>query len=87
MFHALKALLHGRGLATAVGDEGGFAPDLGSSEEAIEVILEAVERGRAPRRRRDRARSRQRPSSTATGAYHLEGEGRDAVDRPRWSDY
>jgi enolase len=42
-FHTLKKLLDGRGLATAVGDEGGFAPDLGSSEEAIEVILEAVE--------------------------------------------
>jgi enolase len=43
-FHALKALLHERGLATAVGDEGGFAPDLGSSEEAIEAVLEAAER-------------------------------------------
>jgi enolase len=43
-FHTLKGLLDERGLATAVGDEGGFAPDLGSSEEAIEVILEAVER-------------------------------------------
>jgi enolase len=44
VFHALKALLHERGLATAVGDEGGFAPDLGSSEEAIEAVLEAAER-------------------------------------------
>ncbi|CAN5311513.1 phosphopyruvate hydratase [soil metagenome] len=43
-FHALRDLLHERGLATAVGDEGGFAPDLGSSEEAIEVVLEAAER-------------------------------------------
>jgi enolase len=43
-FHTLKKLLDERGLATAVGDEGGFAPDLGSSEEAIEVILEAVDR-------------------------------------------
>lgn len=42
-FHALRGLLHERGLATAVGDEGGFAPDLGSSEEAIEVVLEAAE--------------------------------------------
>jgi enolase len=42
-FHTLKKLLDDRGLATAVGDEGGFAPDLGSSEEAIEVILEAAE--------------------------------------------
>jgi enolase len=44
VFHALHALLHERGLATGVGDEGGFAPDLGSSEEAIEAILEAAER-------------------------------------------
>ena len=42
VFHALKAVLRGRGLATAVGDEGGFAPDLASNEEAIEVILEAI---------------------------------------------
>jgi enolase len=44
IFHTLKGLLHERGLSTAVGDEGGFAPDLGSSEEAIEVVLEAAER-------------------------------------------
>jgi enolase len=44
VFHALKTLLHERGLATAVGDEGGFAPDLGSSEDAIEAVLEAAER-------------------------------------------
>ncbi|MCH8837010.1 MAG: phosphopyruvate hydratase [Candidatus Marinimicrobia bacterium] len=42
-FHRLKAVLKARGLVTAVGDEGGFAPDLRSNEEAIEVILEAVE--------------------------------------------
>jgi enolase len=44
VFHTLKALLHERGLATGVGDEGGFAPDLASSEQAIETVLEAVER-------------------------------------------
>jgi enolase len=43
-FHSLKDVLHERGLATAVGDEGGFAPDLGSSEEAIAAILEAAQR-------------------------------------------
>jgi len=42
IFHALKSVLKGRGLATAVGDEGGFAPDLRSNEEAIDVILEAI---------------------------------------------
>ena len=44
VFHSLQSLLKSRGLATAVGDEGGFAPDLGSDEEAIQVILEAVEK-------------------------------------------
>jgi enolase len=44
VFHTLKAVLHERGLATGVGDEGGFAPDLGTTEEAIEVVLDAAER-------------------------------------------
>jgi enolase len=44
VFHTLKALLEEDGLSTGVGDEGGFAPDLGSSEEAIERILDAAER-------------------------------------------
>jgi len=44
VFHALAALLKERGLATSVGDEGGFAPDLGSDEEAIQCILEAVKK-------------------------------------------
>jgi enolase len=43
-FHALKKVLRQRGYSTSVGDEGGFAPDLRSNEEAIEVILEAIER-------------------------------------------
>src|SRR6478752_6311954 len=42
IFHALKSVLKGRGLTTAVGDEGGFAPDLRSNEEALEAILEAI---------------------------------------------
>lgn len=42
IFHALKKVLQGKGLSTAVGDEGGFAPDLGSNEEALEVIAQAV---------------------------------------------
>ena len=44
IYHNLKKLCHGRGLSTGVGDEGGFAPDLGSDEEAIEYILEAVKK-------------------------------------------
>ena len=44
VFHALAAILNSRGLATSVGDEGGFAPNLASDEEAIQVILEAIEK-------------------------------------------
>ena len=43
VFHALKSVLAGKGMNTAVGDEGGFAPDLSSNEEAIEVILQAID--------------------------------------------
>jgi enolase len=72
VFHALKALLHERGLATAVGDEGGFAPDLGSSEEAIEVVLEAAARaGHA-----DRVAIALDPAATELwhdGVYRFEG--------------
>ncbi len=44
VFHALKSVLHGKGLSTAVGDEGGFAPDLPSNAAALDAILEAVEK-------------------------------------------
>ncbi|HRX63512.1 MAG TPA: phosphopyruvate hydratase [Candidatus Absconditabacterales bacterium] len=44
IFHNLKAILKAKGLATSVGDEGGFAPNLGSNEEAIQVIMEAIEK-------------------------------------------
>jgi enolase len=44
VFHALKSVLHNKGMNTAVGDEGGFAPDLPSNVAAIEVILEAIEK-------------------------------------------
>jgi enolase len=73
VFHALKRLLHERGLATAVGDEGGFAPDLGSSIEAIEVVLEAAARAG----HRDRVAIALDPATTELwkdGAYRFEGE-------------
>jgi enolase len=72
VFHALKALLQERGLATAVGDEGGFAPDLGSSELAIEAVLEAAERAG----HRDRIALALDPAATEIwrdGAYRFEG--------------
>jgi enolase len=71
-YHALKSLLHERGFATAVGDEGGFAPDLGSSEEAIEAILEAAERAG----HRERVAIALDPAATelfANGSYRFEG--------------
>ena len=43
VFHALKKVLKGRGLSTGYGDEGGFAPNLGANEEAIQVVVEAIE--------------------------------------------
>jgi enolase len=44
IFHSLKAVLKAKGLNTAVGDEGGFAPNLGSNEEALQTIMEAIEK-------------------------------------------
>ena len=74
-FHALKDLLHERGLATAVGDEGGFAPDLDSSEAAVEAVFEAADRVG----HRDRIAIALDPAATELyrdGGYHLEREGR-----------
>ena len=74
-FHALKDLLHERGLATAVGDEGGFAPDLDSSEAAVEAVFEAADRVG----HRDRIAIALDPAATdlyRDGGYHLEREGR-----------
>jgi enolase len=80
VFHALKDVLHERGLATGVGDEGGFAPDFESNEAAIESILEAAERtGHS-----DRVAIALDPASTELyrdGRYHFDRQGgtRDAA--------
>jgi enolase len=74
-YHALKALLHGRGLQTNVGDEGGFAPNLASNEEAIAAILEAAEAAG----HRHEVMVAIDPAASEfyrDGAYHLTGEGR-----------
>jgi enolase len=71
-FHSLRGLLHERGLATAVGDEGGFAPDLPTAEAAIEAVLEAAERAG----HRDRVAIALDPAATeffGGGAYRVEG--------------
>lgn len=77
IFHALKSVLKGRGLATAVGDEGGFAPDLKSNAEAIETILEAI--GKAGYKVGEDVWLGLDCASTEyykDGRYHLTGEGR-----------
>ncbi len=76
-YHALKSVLRERGLSTAVGDEGGFAPDLASNEEAIVVLLQAVERagftaGKDIAIALDPAMS----ELFKNGSYHLTGEGK-----------
>jgi enolase len=77
VFHALKSVLHSRGLSTAVGDEGGFAPNLDSNEAALETIGEAVEKagytlGREIYLGLDVASS----EFFSDGQYHLESEDR-----------
>jgi enolase len=72
VFQTLKALLHERGLPTAVGDEGGFAPDFGASEDAIRTIVEAAERAGHG----DRIAIALDPAATEiwrNGAYRFEG--------------
>jgi enolase len=79
VYHALKAVLHERGLATAVGDEGGFAPDLPGSEDAIEAILEAAERAGV----RDRVAIALDPAMSEVyrdGVYRFEGREASSLD-------
>jgi enolase len=76
VYHALKGVLHERRLSTGVGDEGGFAPDLSSTDEAIDAILEAAERAG----HRDRVAIALDPASTeffADGVYRFEGREAD----------
>ncbi|WP_096156670.1 MULTISPECIES: phosphopyruvate hydratase [Bacillus] len=78
IFHALKAVLSAKGLNTAVGDEGGFAPNLGSNEEALQTIVEAIEKaGYTPGEQvmlaMDAAASEF--FNKEDGKYHLKGEG------------
>jgi enolase len=76
-YHALKGLLNERGLSTGVGDEGGFAPDLPSSEEALKLLVEAIEL--AGYKAGDEIALALDAAATefyADGAYQLRGEGR-----------
>jgi len=75
VFHALKAVCKGRHLSTAVGDEGGFAPNLGSNHEAIELILSAVEKtGLAPGRDVKIAIDAASAEFLHAGLYHVDGK-------------
>src|SRR5687768_12271377 len=77
IYHVLKSLLKERGLSTLVGDEGGFAPDLPSTEDAVKVLLEAIERaGRAPGEEIAIALDAASTEFFSDGVYDLAGEGR-----------
>ena len=76
-YHALRQVLAQRGLSTAVGDEGGFAPDLPDNESAVRVLVEAIEAtGRTPGRDVAIALDPATSELWRDGAYHLKGEGR-----------
>jgi enolase len=87
VFHALKAVLLGRGLATAVGDEGGFAPDLPSNEAALETILVAIEKA-GFKAGEDIVLALDAASSEfyADGVYRLASEDRE-FDAAEFCDY
>jgi len=87
VFHNLKKVLASKGLNTAVGDEGGFAPDLASNEAAIEVILEAIDKA-GFKAGEDIFLGLDCASSEfhKDGKYHLESEGR-SFDADGFSDY
>jgi enolase 1/2/3 len=81
VYHALKKLLTERGLSTLVGDEGGFAPNLESSETAIELILEAAERAG----QRDRVAIALDPAASevfSDGVYRFEGREKSSAEMP-----
>ncbi len=76
-YHTLKTVLKEKGLATGVGDEGGFAPNLGSNEEALEVIMEAiVKAGYKPGEDMMLAIDAASSEFYKDGKYHLSGEGK-----------
>ena len=86
-YHHLKNVLHERGLATAIGDEGGFAPNLASNEEAVQLLLEAIERtGLTPGDDMALALDVASTEFFRDGRYHLEGEGR-SLDPTEFAGY
>jgi enolase len=87
VFHTLKKVLADRGLSTAVGDEGGFAPDLASNRAALELIVEAIDRaGYAPGDQIALAMDPAASEFFADGAYNLTGEGREGLSSEQMID-
>ncbi|HEV3096056.1 MAG TPA: phosphopyruvate hydratase [Candidatus Dormibacteraeota bacterium] len=93
VFHALKDTLHQRGLSTGQGDEGGFAPELNANEEAMTLLVEAIERsGHRPGEEIFIALDPAASELFRDGSYRLEGEGRslpagELIDRwVAWAD-
>ncbi len=77
IFHSLKSVLSSKGLATAVGDEGGFAPNFGSNEEALTTIIEAIEKaGYTPGKDVFLGMDVASTEFFKNGKYELEGEGK-----------
>jgi enolase len=77
IYHVLKKVLHDRGLSTAIGDEGGFAPDLGHNEDAVRLLVEAIEKaGRVPGEEVAIALDPAASEIYKDGVYDLAGEGR-----------
>jgi len=81
VYHSLKQVLSGRGLAVGVGDEGGFAPDLESSEQAIEAVLDAADRAG----HLDRVAIALDPATSevySDGVYRFEGREKSSAEMP-----
>ena len=76
VFHNLKAVLKSRGMVTSVGDEGGFAPNLGSNEEALKVIVEAIEKAGYTTEQVKICLDVASSEFYEDGSYNLEGEGK-----------
>lgn len=87
VFHTLKKVLHGKKLNTAVGDEGGFAPDLKSNAEALDIIMTAIEKaGFKPGKDVALALDVAASSFFKDKKYHLDGEGK-SIDSPAMVDF
>jgi len=91
VFHALRSLLHARGLSTGQGDEGGFAPELGANEDAMALLVEAIER--SGHRPGDEVFIALDPAASELyrdGRYELKGEGRSLTSTELidlWEDW